>query len=74
VAGDTIDSYASAADFLNNGTDQYFAAHVAGFAETNGVTSAQFAGMTPVPLPASVWLMGSALGFLAVRRKRRQSA
>ena len=71
VAGDTIESYAMAAGFLNNGSDQYFAAHVAGFVQTEGVTSAKFAGMTLVPVPAAAWLMFSALGVLALRRRRR---
>jgi hypothetical protein len=33
-----------------------------------------FDGVTPVPLPAAVWLLGSALGFLGVPFMRRRRA
>ena len=56
----------------------FFAAHVAGFDETptGGVGSA-FYGGPPVPIPATVWLMGSglvALGAFARRRRLRITA
>jgi len=70
VSGDTVYDYALGA----TATSEFFAAHVAGFNTTNGVTSAQFAGSTPavVPVPAAVWLFGSGLLALSgVARRRR---
>ncbi len=74
VDGDSIDSYALGS-MLNPGADEFFAAHVAGFDMTNGVTSAQFAGSTPapVPVPAAFILFGSGLIGLAGFIRRRQS-
>jgi hypothetical protein len=70
VAGDTVNSYAIGST-LNPSAVEYFAAHIAGFDTTNGVTSAQFAGSTPVPLPAAVWLFGAGLlGLAGVARRR----
>ena len=52
-----------------------FAAHVAGFSLSAGngrlgsVTSAQFGGNAPVPLPASAWFMLSGLAILVLRAK-----
>ena len=74
VDGDFITSYATGST-LNPSSGEFFAAHVAGFDLTNGVTSAQFAGssLVPVPLPAALWLFGSGLIALAgfVRSKKR---
>ena len=64
VAGDTIYSYATGSS-LKPAATEFFAAHIAGFDETNGVTSAKFAGSTVVPVPAAVWLFGSGLVGLA---------
>ncbi|MDH3978063.1 MAG: VPLPA-CTERM sorting domain-containing protein [Gammaproteobacteria bacterium] len=79
VDGDTIDSYA-VESFLKSGTGQFFAAHVAGFSnDPYGVTSAKFGGSelidesrppSAVPVPAAVWLFGSALSLLAFIRRR----
>jgi hypothetical protein len=69
VVGDTIDSYA-----LGNADDsgEYFAAHIAGYADgATGNTSGQFAGSTAVPVPAAVWLFGSGLGILGWMRRRK---
>lgn len=71
IADDTINSYAMGST-LNPAAIEFFAAHIAGFDTTNGVTSAQFAGSSPVPVPAAVWLFGSGLlglGGLARRKK-----
>jgi len=66
VAGDSISSYAIG----YNGTgDAYFAAHVGGFDDGSGVTSAQFA--TVVPVPAAALLFGSGLiGLAGIARRR----
>lgn len=68
VSGDTIGDYATGyADDMG----KYFAAHIAGYDDSqSGNTSGKFAGSTVVPVPAAVWLFGSALGILGwVRRK-----
>jgi hypothetical protein len=64
VDGDTINSYAMGS-VLKPAATEFFAAHIAGFDTTYGVTSAKFAGSTVVPLPAAVWLFGSGLIGLA---------
>jgi hypothetical protein len=71
ITGDTVNDYAIGST-LNPSSGQFFAAHIAGFDTTNGVTSAQFAGSTPaVPVPAAVWLFGSGLlGLIGVARRR----
>jgi len=75
IIGDTI------ADYSLPGEEGYwFAAHVGGFGE-DGELSSKIAGRgglrtdtPPVPVPAAVWLMGSALGALGFsRRKKTQS-
>jgi len=68
VAGDTIADYATG---YADDTTEFFAAHIAGYDDAeSGNTSGKFAGSTVVPIPAAVWLFGSALGMLAwVRRK-----
>lgn len=72
VDGDTIESYAMGSN-LKPAATEFFAAHIAGFDATNGVTSAQFAGSLAIPVPAAVWLFGSGLMVLAgvSRRKAR---
>lgn len=71
VTGDSIYSYALGSS-LNPSSGDFFAAHVAGFDLTNGVTSAQFAGSTPVPVPATLWLLGSGLlGLAGIAMRRR---
>ncbi|MCW8933984.1 MAG: VPLPA-CTERM sorting domain-containing protein [Gammaproteobacteria bacterium] len=74
VDGDMVTSYATGSS-LNPSSSEYFAAHVAGFDEINGVTSAQFAGssLVVVPVPAALWLFGSGLIALAgfARSKKR---
>ena len=72
VSGDTINSYALGST-LNPSSGEFFAAHVADFdSAAYGVDSAQFAGSTPVPVPAAFWLLGSGLiGLAGVARRRK---
>jgi len=65
VAGDSIFDYAVA-----DGDGFFYAAHVGGFGR-RGDLSTKIAGSSPVPLPASVWLLGSALGGLGFMRRRK---
>lgn len=68
VAGDTIFDYATG---YADDTTEFFAAHIAGYdASQSGNTSGKFAGSTVVPIPAAVWLFGSALGMLAWLRRK----
>lgn len=77
VAGDSISSYANpstgtAGSWVGPGA-AFFAAHVAGFALTDGVTSGYFAGNTisSIPVPAAAWLLGSGLvGLVGVARRK----
>lgn len=72
VTGDSILSYAMASN-LNPASTEFFAAHIAGFDITNGETSAQFAGSSPVvPIPATAWLFASGLIALTGLIRRKQ--
>jgi len=78
VFGDTIANYVDLSANPGNNPNPpaegnvFFAAHLAGFADTNGVTSAWFGGSTVVPVPAAVWLFGSGLlGLVGIARRRR---
>jgi hypothetical protein len=72
LSDDTVQSYAVGSTLFPS-SGEFFAAHIAGFDTTNGVTSAKFAGSTPaVPVPAAVWLFGSGLlGLVAVGRRHK---
>jgi len=72
IDGDTVNDYAIGST-LNPSSGEFFAAHIAGFYDAaTGETSAQFAGSSPVPVPAAVWLFGSGLlGLVGVARRRR---
>jgi len=67
VVGDTIADYAIA-----DAEGMFFGAHVGGFGR-DGEMSTIIAGNTPVPVPAAVWLLGSALGGLGFMRRRKSS-
>lgn len=66
ITGDTPLDYAVAGSGGAQGT-YYFATHVAGM--TVGPGSAYFGGNAVVPVPAAVWLLGSALGALGWLRR-----
>jgi hypothetical protein len=78
ISGDSIQDYVA---LSTGGVTQgpvYYAAHVAGFIGANNLLppSAFFGGSrrvgaNVVPLPATVWLLGSALGLLGSVRYRR---
>ena len=71
VADDTIYSYAMGST-LKPAATEFFAAHIAGFDAIDGVTSAQFAGSSPVPVPAAIWLFGSGLiGLIGIARRKK---
>lgn len=69
VTGDTINSYAVGYEGLG---DAYFAAHVGGFVDAaSGESSAKFASIAVVPVPAAAWLFGTGLlGLVAVARRK----
>lgn len=70
ITGDTLLDYVMLSTGNAGQGNEFFAAHVAGF-NADGVTSAYFAGSTPVPLPAAMWLFGSGvLIFLGVMRHK----
>ena len=64
VDSDTINFHAMGC-VLKPAATEFFAAQIAGFDATYGVTSSKFAGSTVVPLPADVWLVGCGLVALA---------
>jgi hypothetical protein len=82
VAGDTPESYVGPSAWTGEAPPaqgaQFFVADVAGFdALKNCLTSGDFGGSTPaavVPLPATVWLLLSGLGWLVPTRLRRFTA
>ena len=73
VSGDTVFDYVTLLSTGNAaGGNQLFAAHVAGFEGPDHISSAQFGGNTVVPIPASAWLMLSALGLLVIKFRARR--
>lgn len=72
VDGDTVNDYAIGSTLIPS-SGEFFAAHIAGFFDAaTGETSAQFAGSSPVPVPAAVWLFGSGLlGLVGVARRKK---
>lgn len=73
VPGDTITDYVKLSGGNAAQGNVFFGAHVAGFDDGAGNTSAFFGGSTPVPLPAAAWLFGSGLLGLAGLARRRRS-
>lgn len=69
ISGDLVTDYAVAGSGGAQGT-YYFAAHVAGMTPVGGETSAYFGGNVVVPVPAAAWLFGSAVGLLAMARRK----
>lgn len=74
VAGDSLSNYTFDVSGGNAAQGNVlFSAHVAGFNDGYGNTSAFFGGSTPVPVPAAVWLFGSGLlGFAGIARRKRK--
>mgnify|MGYP001819562909 CR=1 FL=1 len=71
IDDDSIYSYAMGSAYKPAATE-FFAAHIAGFDEINGVTSAKFAGSIPgIPVPAAIYLFASGLLALVVAARRR---
>lgn len=65
VIGDTLASYALSED------SEYFAASIADYdSSVSGNNGGKFAGSSVVPLPASVWLFVSGLGFLGWKSRK----
>lgn len=70
VEDDSVSSYAIGSGLMPT-SGEFFAAHVAGFSsDSYGVSSAKFAGSSPVPIPAAWLLFASALAALGMRRAR----
>ena len=70
VVGDDVNSYAIG---YTPESEAYFASHIAGYDDgVSGNTSGKFA--SAVPVPAAVWLFGSALGMLGWMRRRSSGA
>jgi hypothetical protein len=74
VAADSPASYAVLSGGNAGQGNVFFAGHVAGFVDQDPgageLTSAFFGGSTVVPVPAAVWLLGSALGVMGMLRRR----
>jgi hypothetical protein len=78
IDGDTLNDYATLSGGNAGQGNQFFAAHVAGFADLDPgdpeLTSAFFAGpgdATVIPLPATAWLIAPMLGVVGWFRRRR---
>jgi hypothetical protein len=77
ITGDTPDSYHAPSNGNAGEGNAWFAAHVADFSGAGETTSGFFGGgdgpgiaPEPVPIPAAVWLFGSAIAGLGAISKR----
>jgi hypothetical protein len=72
VMGDTAASYSGFSTNAGGQGSVKFAAHMAGFKTSgNKITSGYFGGSTAVPIPATLWLFGSALaGLVSIKRRK----
>lgn len=72
VLNDTVASYSGLSTNAGGQGSVKFAAHVAGFNTSDKkITSGYFGGSTAVPVPAALWLFGSALaGLVSINRRK----
>lgn len=72
-----ITNYTLSQFAVANGDNNLFATHIAGFSntDTSGATQTGAWFASPVPLPSSVWLMGTGLlGLVGLVGRRRKAA